>query len=384
MSAYRLLSGSRWGGRTRTYAAAAALALAASAVCALIAPGKADAAPACRTAANPYSGARVVRVYDAHGIVVRRYTKGGLTPVYVATADAAHAVARPIMLSRVNARSTLRPMILGSRAFVGVNGDFFRNKGDGTSMSVEVVAGRVIKAKAIWQPALITLTNGRLVYGPLRANIALTHGSRRYLASVVNDTTMPRNGVSVFTPSWGAREPMRSTGGWREWVVSHGRVIASHAYATHAVIPRYGYVVEASGTAAARMRAQGWVTGATVGLHTNAISTMGAVHSALGAGSRLVHQGVMDRGGCVNDQPSGRTSVGIYAGGLKVSLVSFSKGRGMSERELASFMRSLGVREAVSLDGGGSSTMASRTRYFTAPRFSTYRAVANGFGFYLK
>jgi exopolysaccharide biosynthesis protein len=45
-------------------------------------------------------------------------------------------------------------------------------------------------------------------------------------------------------------------------------------------------------------------------------------------------------------------------------------------------MRSLGPREAVSLDGAGSSTMASHGRRFTAPRNRIYRAVANGFGIY--
>ncbi len=379
--------GSPFRRRARTYAAIAAVALAASAVCALVAPQAkaAAAAPraACASVANPYRGAHVALVYAQHGIAVRRYTKAGLGPLYVATADIANAVPGPILPGHVTTRTEIGKLVAGSRALVGVNGDFFRQYGDGSPMSVEVVAGRVIKARAFWQPALITTPAGRLIYGPLRATIGLTVHNRTSLASTINDPSMPRNGVSVFTSAWGARQPARSHGVWREWIVSHGRVVASHAYATPTLIPSSGFVVEASGPSASRLQAMGWGTGALVGVRANAISTVGPVYSALGAGSRLVHGGLVDRGGCVTDTPTGRTSVGIYAGARKIALASVSSGRGLSERELAAFMRSLGVAEAVSLDGGGSSTMASHGRRFTAPRFNgRYRAVANGFGFY--
>ena len=87
-----------------------------------------------------------------------RYTKAGLGPLYVATADIAHAVRRmPILPSHVTVRTVLGNLVANSKALVGVNGDFFRRIGDGAPMSVEVVAGgRVIKAKAGWQPALVT------------------------------------------------------------------------------------------------------------------------------------------------------------------------------------------------------------------------------------
>ncbi len=382
-SVRRTTSALQWRHRTRTVAVAAAVALTASAVCALIAPGKADAAALCASSRNPYAGAHVVRVFAQHGITVRRYTKAGLGPLYVATADIANVVPMPILPSHVTVRTVIGTLVAKSKAIVGVNGDFFRRMGDGSPMSVEVVAGgRVIKAKAGWQPALVTTPAGRLIYGPLRANIALSVGKSRYLASVINDSTMPHNGVGVFTPNWGSREPEGGSPGWREWVVSGGRVVATHAYATHAVIPGNGFVVEASGVSASRMQAQGWRTGAVVGLHVNAISTIGPVYAALGAGSRLVHLGAVDRGGCVRDQPTGRTSVGIYAGARQIAMASVSTGRGMSESELAAFMRSLGVREAVSLDGGGSSTMASHGQRFTGPRNGVYRPVPNGFGFY--
>ncbi len=377
----------RRGRRAGTQAALAALAVTALAVCALTATdATAGASPApkaaCSSVPNPYSGARVSLVYAKHGIAVRRYTKAGLSPLYVATADTANAIAGPILPSRVTVKATTRQLVAGSRALVGINGDFFRINGDGSSMSVEVVAGRVVKARSIWQPALVTLPSGQLAYGPVRANIALIVRNNRYLANAINDPTMQHDGVSMFTPAWGTRQPVRSVGGWREWIVSRGRVVATHTYATRALIPKYGYVVEASGASATRMQMMGWHTGATVGASVSAISTVGTVRAALGAGSRLVHAGVTDRGGCVYDRANGRTVVGMYAGGRKVALVTVSYGRGLTERETAAFMRSIGVSEAVSLDGGGSTTMATHAAQLTIARYRVNRPVPNGFGFY--
>ena len=79
-SVRRTTSGLRWGHRTRSVAVAATVALIASAVSALIAPGKADAAALCASSRNPYAGAHVVRVYSParyHGAPIH---EGGPRP----------------------------------------------------------------------------------------------------------------------------------------------------------------------------------------------------------------------------------------------------------------------------------------------------------------
>jgi exopolysaccharide biosynthesis protein len=373
--------------RPRSRAVFAVLAVLCGAFVATGAPigGQAADAASCSISVSPYRGAHVVAVAASHGVTVRRYTKRGMSTAYVATADASRAVAQPILPTAVSRRETVPAMIKRSRAIVAVNGDFFRIRGDGTSMSVEVVRGRVVKATSHWQPALMTLADGRVVYGPVRADIVLTVNRHKALASNLNDTSMPTNGIAVFNRSWGIRQPIRRAGIWREWVVSNGRVVATHNWPTRAGIPVRGYVVEASGTGAARLTKLGWRTGARVTARAYPRSVIGsAVYSALGAGVRLAHQGFADRGGCESSPRAARTLVGIWPGGRHIALVTVSHGRGLTQREAAAFVRSLGAREVISLDGGGSTAMATHSHLFTVPQWGTDRRVANAYGLFAR
>ncbi len=48
----------------------------------------------------------------------------------------------------------------------------------------------------------------------------------------------------------------------------------------------------------------------------------------------------------------------------------------MTLEELASFLKELGLKEALNLDGGGSSTLVLRGRVFNDPSVAEERAVA--------
>ena len=56
------------------------------------------------TSVSPYHGARVVPVFAAHGVTVRQYSKAGLAPIYVATADVGRALPQPLIPARVSTR----------------------------------------------------------------------------------------------------------------------------------------------------------------------------------------------------------------------------------------------------------------------------------------
>jgi hypothetical protein len=112
------------------------------------------------------------------------------------------------------------------------------------------------------------------------------------------------------------------------------------------------------------------------------------VAEAVGGGPRLVEEGKV----CTNVPDQGfasafyttahpRTAAGATADGRLVLATvdgrqSISGGVGLSE--LAEIMRSAGCTEAINLDGGGSTTMATSFGILNSPSGGIQRAVANG------
>jgi hypothetical protein len=88
-----------------------------------------------------------------------------------------------------------------------------------------------------------------------------------------------------------------------------------------------------------------------------------------------------------------RTSAGTSADGRTVYLVALdgriAASAGLTVSELAGLMRSLGAADAVNLDGGGSSEIATRTpgtaevTVQNSPSGGAERPVANGIGVFL-
>jgi exopolysaccharide biosynthesis protein len=112
---------------------------------------------------------------------------------------------------------------------------------------------------------------------------------------------------------------------------------------------------------------------------------------ALGGKRRLLRAGAVQSGLPVEPEAE-RTAVGFSDGGLTMWLVvteSHEAGAaGLDLPELAAFMRDLGVRDAVNLDDGGSTTIVSRLpghrslTLLNRPSDGSERRVANGIGLF--
>lgn len=112
------------------------------------------------------------------------------------------------------------------------------------------------------------------------------------------------------------------------------------------------------------------------------------VHFALGAGPRLLANGQLqvtaEEERFRPDVAMGRaprTALGVTAdGGLLLVTVDGRQGNlavGMTLEELARLMLELGAKEAMNLDGGGSTTMVVQGRVVNTPSAGTERAVGN-------
>ena len=201
----------------------------------------------------------------------------------------------------------------------------------------------------------------------------------------------------VLSPRFGPSTP---GGPPRVELVVRGGQVVDRRVGVGTPIPSDGYVLSATGTAGRFLRAAG-SPGAPASTSTQLLGgdtpvSLADHEAVVGGGPRLLRGGrVAVRGG-----PEGftadralrqgftggrnpRTLAGVTAGG-GVLLVTVDGRRpgysvGVTLREAARLMRSLGAREALNLDGGGSSTMVVRGKVVNRPSDPTgERRVGDG------
>jgi len=193
----------------------------------------------------------------------------------------------------------------------------------------------------------------------------------------------------LLTPRFGART--RTAPGGHEAILRGGRVVSVRR-GGDAPIPRDGQVLSGTGDAAAFLRAAAPVgAGPRVRalLRAGAQTVDPADHESIsGGGPRLVRDGRVTvtaaaegfpRADARSRQP--RTLAGVDARG-RLLLVTVDGRRpgwsaGVTLAEAARTMIALGARDALALDGGGSTTMVIRGRVVNRPSGGSERGVSD-------
>jgi hypothetical protein len=206
----------------------------------------------------------------------------------------------------------------------------------------------------------------------------------------------------LLSPRYGARPPRE---GGVEAIVRNGRVTSLRPPG-HGRIPRDGYLLTGTGdaarflrdTALPRSQAALRLTLAAAGKRIPLAATgAGGPSVIVGGGPRLLRRGRV----AVSAKPEGfapvqaplffetfvagrqpRTLAGVRSDGTLL-LVTVDGRRpgwsvGMTLPEAARLMRSLGARDALNLDGGGSSTMTVRGEVVNRPSDRVERPVSDG------
>ncbi len=354
-----------------------------------------------------------------------------------AASGVAHAHVLSVDLGAPGVRvGLLRPAVVAARAPVsrlartagavaGVNGDFFqiteiRHPGvevTGAPVGPAIADGRPLKAAVPrgqrFGPALPPGTSTRDVLGvgtdrrarldelTLRGTVATADGSLPL--GGLNQYALPEGSVGVFTPVWGSASRVRATCG------SDTDRSAPCSRDTHEVTVARGRVVSTADTPGGGPVAAG--TSVLVGREEGArrlrkLSVGDRVevrHRLVAAGSRTPYAfavggfPVLDRGrplpGLDDRTSAVRTAAGIADGGRRLLLVALDGApeyrRGLTVAEVAALMRRLGARQALNLDGGGSSTLVARRPGTPAvsvrnhPSGGAERAVPNGIGVFV-
>jgi hypothetical protein len=341
---------------------------------------------------------------------VNRSGPGGPIKAYVLRVDLADPAVRAGLLypGSIAAVRTVSTMARDAGAFAGVNGDFFNIGASDAPVGPVVTGGRLIKAP---QPGRALAAGvgadglGRISTVGLRGFVNLPGG--RYALSDLNDANpgfapmLAPNGIGLFTPSWGTYTLAGAVRGLRsvtEVVVRGGRVASvghrpgAGPAARAGPIPAGSYVLLGAGRGGRLLG--GLRVGQAVSVdYGQSTPARAPFRFAIGGKYRLLRAGVV-QAGLPLEPRAPRTAVGFSAGGRTMYLVVTEGPRGgvpgLELPQLAVFMRSLGVSDAVNLDDGGSTTIVARLpghsglTLLNRPADGPERPVANGIGLFLR
>jgi Phosphodiester glycosidase len=269
------------------------------------------------------------------------------------------------------------------KAIAAINGGYFRTTGiaRGEPVGALVIGGKLLSEPVRRRAALAVGDIGkslRLTIARVDSKSALKVGGKD--AREINGFNRPRENdeLIVFTPEF-HRTTLTGPDGV-EITVSRGLVTALIDGAGSQAIPHDGLVISASG------KARDWAManlkrGMRVEVHTEIVATPPIGFNPnfiIGGGPRLLASGGLAADAEAANYSESlirarhpRTAIGWREDGRLILLTVDGrqplKSVGMTIEELAKLMLEFGCREAMNLDGGGSTTMVINNKVVNSP-----------------
>lgn len=290
-------------------------------------------------------------------------------------------------------RETISNLAENEGSVVGVNGDFFDIGNTGAPIGAEIGEGTFRKSPAPSHENAIGVGAddlARLARITLSGTVTLPDGDLPLAA--LNHYDVPADGIGLYTPVWGNASRAGVVGDASqtyEVAVRDNVVTATTTSVGAGAIPNDGYVLLGRGAGADALSALS--KGDTVSVSYEPKTDSDApLDFAVGGGTLLVRDGDLVAN-LDDDRLEPRTAAGVTADGSTLYLLAVDgrqrDSRGASLRELGALLHSLGVSDALNLDGGGSTTLVARepgesgVRVRNDPSDGSERPVSNGLGF---
>ncbi|MBM3469914.1 MAG: phosphodiester glycosidase family protein [Armatimonadetes bacterium] len=264
-------------------------------------------------------------------------------------------------------------------AAAAINGNYYSRAG--LPLGLVVLDGRILSAPLPRRTAFGVDAAGRPWIGTVEFGGRLVADTGMEVPISAVNRPPRASGVALYTPEFGPHTPPQALVA----VVRGGRIAAFSS--GRPAIPSDGYALAAASSQ------QHFLTNLVreqrVTVHL-ALEPRG-LHHALQGGPRLVRAGAVEVpyawegfGRWFARVRTARSAIGITRNGtvlfVTVDRRAGRRGRmestGMDLFELASLMRSLGARDAVNLDGGGSATLVVGGRVVSAPPRAGERRVS--------
>ncbi|MGE5707068.1 MAG: phosphodiester glycosidase family protein [Bacteroidota bacterium] len=292
-----------------------------------------------------------------------RWTSAGPVLINALRLDLTKVNLRPQVAANFG-REKVSSIARRNGAIAAINGSFFSMK-NGQPLGLLVLDGQIISSSffnrsvfGIREDGTCFIDNARLL-----AAISLESGH----AFVANGVNQPpgRNRIVLYTHHFGKRTKTKPDPSRREFVIDrHGTILK--ASTGNSEIPNKGYVLSAQGRPIWRLK-KFIEIGHKAEVYTDLNGVWKGIRHAIGGGPTLVSKGrvkVTAReerfSHSIARGRAPRSAIG-YLGPNQVILVTVdgrqSRSVGMTLYELARLMQSLGAKDAINLDGGGSTTM---------------------------
>ncbi|WP_051359403.1 phosphodiester glycosidase family protein [Paucisalibacillus globulus] len=277
-------------------------------------------------------------------------------------------------------------------AVAGVNGDFFDINNTKAPLGTMIHSGSLLKGPQ----GSHTLTAGVDQHGIgqisdifLDGTVQLPSGFANL--STFNQSSIPVNGIGLYTSVWGQAE-RPSTDTTFEVEVRNSVVVSTSSQTGSGSIAEDTFILVGRENGAIQL--QELSVGDEVSItYEPRVDGDSLMDFAIGGNMQLVENGVVTNG--LDDSTTApRTAVGFSEDGQTMILVVVdgrqTESRGMTLKEMGELMTEYGAYQALNIDGGGSSTMVARmpgkddAEVVNNPSDGSERSVPNGIGIFVE
>ncbi|MFO8059269.1 MAG: phosphodiester glycosidase family protein [Bacillota bacterium] len=320
---------------------------------------------------------------------------GGVLPVRKLTADLGNPFVqvRPMHPGGgFNSRQTVRAMATGQSAVAAVNADFFHMTLPAAPLGLHVEEGEMLSSPAdnAWMGLGIDADGvAQILSWRFRGEVIC--GRQRHPLQGLNQSFQSGNGIYLYDRSWGTEvSEVFFDGAPLKLTVRDGKVTQMERNTRAALVPREGYMVVADGLGADFL-----LRNVRIGSELEFACELEPdldLEAAVGGQALLVDGGrPVDPSKLTSpgSTRASRTAVGLT--GRRVFFVTVDAtpvSAGATMEELSVLMADMGARQALNLDGGGSTTMVARRlgefdlQLVNVLRHGVERSVPNAIGIF--
>ncbi|MDD3002091.1 MAG: phosphodiester glycosidase family protein [Candidatus Riflebacteria bacterium] len=276
-------------------------------------------------------------------------------------------------------RETLSSMAKRYNAIVGINAGYFTSRGDPLGT---LIIGRKLVSSPLYGRSVFGITeDDAVVFGNPEFSGTIKASSFSVPITAINQ---PRRGnsITVYTSEYADSTRTEETG--IEIILIKGKIVGIQE--NDATIPPDGVVVSAGGKYTELF--EQLKLGETIDINYSVAPPWNTIRQAVCGGPRLIENGNISINYAEEKfDPSlvsarhPRTAIGLsFDGDLIMTVIDgrTKQNAGMTLKELALYLQKMGIRHAINLDGGGSSTMVVKGRIVNAPSDGSERKISNG------